>query len=80
MAGRDGTLGGRLKTLTGRVSAKTGSLTYDNTLSGYITAANGEVLVFSIMCNDQTRRKDSSALIDEIVKLLAGYPEATAHN
>lgn len=78
VAGRDGTLGGRLKMLTDRVSAKTGSLTYDNTLSGYITAANGEVLVFSIMCNDQTRRKDSTGLIDEIVKRLAGYPEPSA--
>lgn len=78
VAGRDGTLGGRLKALTDRVSAKTGSLTYDNTLSGYITAANGEVLAFSIMCNDQTRRTDSNALIDEVVKLLAAYPETAA--
>src|SRR6185295_14378245 len=36
IAGRDGTLAGRLKTLPD-VSAKTGSLTYDNSLSGYLT-------------------------------------------
>ncbi len=78
IAGRDGTLGGRLKTLTDRVLAKTGSLTYNNSLAGYLIAANGEVLAFSIMCNDQTRSSDSTRLIDEIVKLLASYPDVAA--
>jgi D-alanyl-D-alanine carboxypeptidase/D-alanyl-D-alanine-endopeptidase (penicillin-binding protein 4) len=74
ISGRDGTLGGRLKTVVDRVSAKTGSLTYDNTLSGYLTTANGEHFVFSIMCNDQTGPAESTRLIDQIVALLADFP------
>lgn len=77
LSGTNGTLAGRLKSLPGRISAKTGSLTYDNSLSGYATASDGQVLVFSIMCNDQTRRGDSTGLIDQIVKLIAAFPELT---
>ena len=75
IAGRDGTLAGRLKTEADRVSAKTGSLTYDNSLSGYVTTSQKRVFVFSIMCNDQTGRADSVRLIDQIVTLLAAYPD-----
>jgi D-alanyl-D-alanine carboxypeptidase/D-alanyl-D-alanine-endopeptidase (penicillin-binding protein 4) len=75
ISGRDGTLGGRLKTIIDRVSAKTGSLTYDNSLSGYLITANGEHLAFSIMCNDQTGHSDSTRLIDQIVGLLAAFPD-----
>ena len=75
ISARDGTLAGRLKTLADRVSAKTGSLTYDNSLSGYLTNSRGEILAFSIMCNDQTGRSDSTRLIDQIVALLAGFPD-----
>jgi D-alanyl-D-alanine carboxypeptidase/D-alanyl-D-alanine-endopeptidase (penicillin-binding protein 4) len=78
IAGRDGTLGGRLKTLSDRVSAKTGSLTYDNSLSGYLTTPQGEVLAFSIMCNDQTGRSDSIRLIDQIATLLGEFPSPPA--
>jgi D-alanyl-D-alanine carboxypeptidase/D-alanyl-D-alanine-endopeptidase (penicillin-binding protein 4) len=80
ISGRDGTLGGRLKALTDQVSAKTGSLTYDNSLSGYLTASSGEVLVFSVMCNDQTARTNSSLLIDQIVSVLASYPNFSPKN
>ena len=75
LSGRDGTLTGRLKMLTDRVSAKTGSLTYDASLAGYLTASNGDVFLFSIMCNDQTRRTSTTGLIDQIVKLLASFPD-----
>jgi len=78
ISGRDGTLGGRLKTIVDRVSAKTGSVTYDNSLSGYVTTARGEILAFSIMCNDQTSRSDSTHLIDQIVTLLAESPDLSA--
>jgi len=71
ISGRDGTLGGRLGGVIDRVSAKTGSLTYDNSLSGYITTADGKFLAFSIMCNDQTGRSNSTQVIDQIVILLA---------
>lgn len=74
IAGQDGTLGGRLKTLSGRVFAKTGSLIYVNSLSGYVLTANGETLAFAIFCNDYVGRANSSRLIDEIVVALAGYP------
>jgi serine-type D-Ala-D-Ala carboxypeptidase/endopeptidase (penicillin-binding protein 4) len=74
IAGRDGTLGGRLKTMSDRLSAKTGSLTYNNSLSGYLTTPGGEVLAFSIMCNDQTGRSDSIRLIDKIATLLGESP------
>ncbi|HUS12379.1 MAG TPA: D-alanyl-D-alanine carboxypeptidase/D-alanyl-D-alanine-endopeptidase, partial [Pyrinomonadaceae bacterium] len=71
IAGRDGTLGGRLNPLKDRVYAKTGSLTYDNSLSGYLTASDGQFWAFSIMCNDQTGGANSTRLVDEIVTLLA---------
>src|SRR5204863_7043262 len=50
-AGTDGTLGGRLREYKDRVFAKTGSLTYDNSLSGFLMTPKGD-LVFSIMAND----------------------------
>ena len=78
IAGRDGTLAGRLKTVTDSVSAKTGALTYDNSLSGYLTTSKGQLFTFSIMCNDQTGSVNSIRLIDEIVTLLTAYPDLPA--
>jgi len=75
IAGRDGTLRGRLKSFTDNVSAKTGSLTYDNSLSGYLTTSRSGLVAFSIMCNDQTGRANSIRLIDHIVAILATFPD-----
>lgn len=75
IAGQDGTLGGRLKAVSGRVIAKTGYITYDNSLSGYVTNSRGQVLAFSIMSNDQTGRGDSTRLIDEIAASVANFPD-----
>ena len=75
IAGSDGTLAGRLKPVTGKVFAKTGSLIYVNSLSGYVVTANGETLAFSIFCNDYVGRANSARLIDEIVTTLANYPD-----
>ena len=75
IAGTDGTLQGRLKSLAGKVLAKTGSLTYDNSLSGYVTTSKGEILSFSIMCNDFVDHGGSVKLIDQVVSILAGDPE-----
>lgn len=75
LAGHDGTLASRLKTLTDRVSAKTGYLSYDNALSGYLTNSKGELFAFSIVCNDQTGRGSSTRLIDQIVALVAAFPD-----
>ena len=74
LSGRDGTLGYRLKEYAGRVSAKTGYLTYDTALSGFVTTSEGEVLAFSVICNDETERASSGRLIDQIVSRLAAYP------
>jgi serine-type D-Ala-D-Ala carboxypeptidase/endopeptidase (penicillin-binding protein 4) len=73
LAGHDGTLAGRLHKYKDRISAKTGSLTYDNSLSGFVNTADGEPLVFSVMCNDQTARTSSVRVIDEVVSILADY-------
>lgn len=80
IAGKDGTLAGRLKTIAGRSFAKTGSLIYDNSLSGYVITAKGETLAFSIICNDYTGRGNSSRLIDQIVLSLASYPAVPSQN
>jgi serine-type D-Ala-D-Ala carboxypeptidase/endopeptidase (penicillin-binding protein 4) len=71
IAGRDGTLGSRLSKLTEQVQAKTGSLIYDTSLSGFLTTSNGEILAFSIMCNDHTNSGSANPVIDQIVTLLA---------
>jgi D-alanyl-D-alanine carboxypeptidase/D-alanyl-D-alanine-endopeptidase (penicillin-binding protein 4) len=73
IAGRDGTLKPRLLREAGKVFAKTGSLTYDHSLSGYATTQNNEVLIFSIFCNDATGHRDPVRLIDEIARLLVAY-------
>jgi D-alanyl-D-alanine carboxypeptidase/D-alanyl-D-alanine-endopeptidase (penicillin-binding protein 4) len=75
IAGRDGTLGPRLSRETGRVFAKTGSLTYIHSLSGYATTQGNEVLAFSIFCNDATGHGNPVRVIDQIVELLVrpGY-------
>ncbi|HXT62038.1 MAG TPA: D-alanyl-D-alanine carboxypeptidase/D-alanyl-D-alanine-endopeptidase [Pyrinomonadaceae bacterium] len=66
IAAHDGTLQGRLTNVGGRIAAKTGSLTYVHSLSGYATTASGEVLVFSIICNDATGQARPLRTIDAI--------------
>ncbi len=75
IAGADGTLAGRLKAVNGRVLAKTGYITYDQSLSGYLTNSRGQILAFSIMSNDRTGRGNSTRLIDQIATLLADFPD-----
>jgi D-alanyl-D-alanine carboxypeptidase/D-alanyl-D-alanine-endopeptidase (penicillin-binding protein 4) len=76
LAGVDGTLKNRMKgtAAAGNVRAKTGTLTAVATLSGYVTSAAGERLVFAIMLNNYP---DSSLMsrnhVDNIAVLLAGY-------
>lgn len=72
IAGQDGTLGGRLGKIAGQVAAKTGSLTYHTSLSGYLATADGETLAFSIICNDHTNSGSANQVIDQIVSILAG--------
>ncbi len=53
VAGVDGTLGHRFEhsPLKGRLFAKTGTLMEVNALSGYLTAASGKTVAFSILVN-----------------------------
>ncbi len=66
IAATDGTLGGRLGKARGKISAKTGSITYVNALAGYAKNAADETVAFAIFCNNQTRKTDSSNVIDAI--------------
>lgn len=78
IAGVDGTLKNRMKNTiaSGNVRAKTGSLSYVYTLSGYVTTPSGERLAFSILLNNYYN-KDRTASpredIDAIVLMLAGF-------
>jgi D-alanyl-D-alanine carboxypeptidase/D-alanyl-D-alanine-endopeptidase (penicillin-binding protein 4) len=74
VAGKDGTLGSRMSDTAGQLTAKTGSLTYVDSLSGYATTSVGEVLAFSIICNDATVRGNSAFVIDKIGRALVAYP------
>ena len=71
IAGIDGTMRGRLKNLSGKVLAKTGSITYVNSLAGFIKGEGDETFAFVIITNNETRKNDSSPVIDSIVTNLA---------
>lgn len=80
IAGVDGTLRTRMRgtPAEGNLRAKTGSLSSVASLSGYVTTAAGEHLVFSMMLNNYP---DASALrrdsIDAIAVLLASFAGKT---
>lgn len=75
-AGRDGTLKFRLRSVnSNRIAAKTGTLTYTNSLSGYATTGDDELLAFSIICNDETESESSTRIVDAIAASLANYRE-----
>jgi D-alanyl-D-alanine carboxypeptidase/D-alanyl-D-alanine-endopeptidase (penicillin-binding protein 4) len=56
IAGVDGTLASRMKNsaAANNVHAKTGTVDKARSLSGYVTTADGRVLVFSFLCNNFT--------------------------
>ena len=64
VGGVDGTLQNRMKGTpgAGNVRAKTGSLRYVYTLSGYVTTAAGERLAFSVMLNNYYNVERAAAL------------------
>ena len=76
IAGVDGTLRNRMKgtVAENNLRAKTGSLSSAATLSGYVTTAAGENLVFSIMVNNYPVDLEvRSICIDPIAVLLASF-------
>jgi D-alanyl-D-alanine carboxypeptidase/D-alanyl-D-alanine-endopeptidase (penicillin-binding protein 4) len=74
VAGFDGTLANRFKSspLKGRLWAKTGTLNETNALSGYLTAASGKTLAFSILVNGHRPGSDAEIqAIDHIAEAIA---------
>ena len=80
IAGVDGTLKSRMKDTpaAGNVRAKTGTLRWANTISGYVTTAAGEHLVFSLMVNRHYEVRPACGDLDTIVVLLAGFNGRTS--
>lgn len=76
VAGVDGSLKGRMKKTRAQenVRAKTGTLDGVKTLSGYITARNGEELAFSLLINNFTAPNDvASRIQDQFCEILANW-------
>lgn len=82
VAGVDGTLASRLRdgVATGNLQAKTGTLSHDYTLTGFVTDAAGQQLVFSLMLNRYPRWEvareypgtaSPRAALDAIARILA---------
>ncbi|MFT4114084.1 D-alanyl-D-alanine carboxypeptidase/D-alanyl-D-alanine-endopeptidase [Silvibacterium sp.] len=70
VGGVDGTLASRFTepALRGKVFAKTGTLSEVHGLSGYLIAASGRTLTFSILCNDRTPTGEAARVaMDRIV-------------
>jgi D-alanyl-D-alanine carboxypeptidase/D-alanyl-D-alanine-endopeptidase (penicillin-binding protein 4) len=73
VGGVDGTLARRFKgtPLEGKVFAKTGTLTVASALSGFMTTASGQTLVFSSFANDMPSGTRATAAIDAALNLIA---------
>lgn len=74
VAGRSGTLGGRMRGTAAQdnVHAKTGTIRGAVSLSGHGTTASGRAFVFSVVVNGDSANGSESA-IDSLVAAVAGY-------
>jgi D-alanyl-D-alanine carboxypeptidase/D-alanyl-D-alanine-endopeptidase (penicillin-binding protein 4) len=76
LAGVDGTIAGRMKDTKaqGNARAKTGSIANARALSGYVTSADGEPLVFSMIVNNfNVPQSEADAIIDRAAVRLAEF-------
>lgn len=76
IAGVDGTLGGRMRgtPAADNVRAKTGTVANTRGLSGYVTTADGELLLFSFLVNAHTTSTGATNQVtDGVLELLASY-------
>ena len=75
IAGVDGTLANRMKGTNAEANArgKTGFVAQARTLSGYVTSADGRLLIYSLLCNNWTVPVRAVERVqDSIVARLAG--------
>lgn len=82
IAGVDGTLRNRMKNTpgAGNVRAKTGTLRWANSLSGHVTTAAGERLIFCVMLNRYAApdaEHSSRAEVDRMAVILAEFAGRT---
>ena len=76
VAGRDGTLDGRLKGTAAEntIAAKTGTMSNIRSLAGYVRTRDGEPLAFAILVNNfEGAGAQATAAIDAIAVLLAEF-------
>ena len=76
IAGVDGTLERRMRgtAAAGNVRAKTGTLSYVNAVSGYLTTKRGQTLIFSLMGNNYTGAgREVTSVFDQVCETLAEY-------
>jgi PBP4 family serine-type D-alanyl-D-alanine carboxypeptidase len=76
IAGVDGTLQSRMKgtPAENNLMAKTGSMSGVSSLSGTVTAGNGDQLLFSILLNGVYKSRYANEFEDNLGVLLAQYP------
>jgi D-alanyl-D-alanine carboxypeptidase/D-alanyl-D-alanine-endopeptidase (penicillin-binding protein 4) len=82
IAGKDGTLAGRMRGTKSEsnVRAKTGTLTNVRSLSGYLTTVSGERVVFSTIANNFTVPAFVvDAIVEAALELVVNRTAATRH-